>query len=149
MMDDAERHPSVLPGYDGGPYTHRPDWLAEPMFWLAHLYSCVQSEQAEELFFGADYEAAVRVYSSIHEAADWPVFTLPVASGHRIHVVYRTSQDDPGTDYLLHHPDWERAEVLAQDEGHFMGAASSGRCGLNYWEPFGETELGWTFKAEV
>jgi RimJ/RimL family protein N-acetyltransferase len=24
-----------------------------------------------------------------------------------------------------------------------------GRCGLNYWEPFDETELGWTFKAEA
>ncbi|MGW1511150.1 hypothetical protein [Streptomyces sp. NPDC002394] len=33
--------------------------------------------------------------------------------------------DDTGTDYLLHHPDWDRAELLARDDGHFMGPGLS------------------------
>ncbi|GAA1965450.1 GNAT family N-acetyltransferase [Catenulispora subtropica] len=34
--------------------------------------------------------------------------------------------------------------VHLKDSGEFIG-----RCGLNYWEPFEETELGWTLKAEA
>lgn len=49
----------------------------------------------------------------------------PLAGGRRLHVVYRTFEDDPGTDYLVHHPDWDRAELLAMNEGHFMGPALS------------------------
>ncbi|WP_317440656.1 hypothetical protein [Streptomyces collinus] len=40
-------------------------------------------------------------------------------------MVYRTFTDDTGTDYLLHHPDWDRAELLARDDGHFMGPGLS------------------------
>lgn len=40
-------------------------------------------------------------------------------------MVYRTVADDTGTDYLLHHPDWDQAELLARDDGHFMGPGLS------------------------
>lgn len=40
-------------------------------------------------------------------------------------IVYRTFADDTGIDYLLHHPDWDQAELLAQDDGHFMGPGLS------------------------
>jgi hypothetical protein len=50
---------------------------------------------------------------------------VPLTAGHRLHVVVRTFEDDPGTDYLVHHPDWDRAERLAVVDGHFMGPALS------------------------
>ncbi|GLY50053.1 hypothetical protein [Lentzea sp. NBRC 102530] len=118
-------HPVELPGYEGGPLTHRPELLEEPLFWLGHLYSCVQDEETEELLFGADHDAAGEFHRRLREPADWPTFTIPLAGDHRLHVVYRTFEDDPGTDYLVHHPDWDQAEQLAQDEGHFMGPGLS------------------------
>ncbi|WP_242625784.1 hypothetical protein [Streptomyces sp. BK022] len=56
MMSSADLHPARIPGYDGGPLTYPAGLLEEPHFWLGHLSSCVQSEEAEELLFGADYD---------------------------------------------------------------------------------------------
>jgi hypothetical protein len=86
----------------------------------------VQSEEAEELLFGADYDAAEDFHSQLFGRADWPIFifTVPVTAG-RLHIVYRNLEEDAGTDYLLHHPDWDRAELLAKDDGHFMGPGLS------------------------
>ncbi|WP_406725804.1 hypothetical protein WJ438_15620 [Streptomyces sp. GD-15H] len=78
-----------------------------------------------ELLLGADYEAVDDFHRSLHEHADWPAFTVPLVGGHRLHVVYRAFQGESGTDYLVHHPDWDGAELLAMDEGHFMGPALS------------------------
>ncbi|UYQ63994.1 hypothetical protein [Streptomyces peucetius] len=126
MTNIVDLIPTRIPGYDGGPLTHRPELLDERLFWLGHLYSCAQSsEEAEELLFGADYDAAGEFQAALHKRADWPTFTVPLTAGHRLHVVLRTFEDDPGTDYLVHHPDWDRAEHLAQDDGHFMGPALS------------------------
>ncbi|MFB6560807.1 hypothetical protein ACFCYH_18355 [Streptomyces sp. NPDC056400] len=50
---------------------------------------------------------------------------MPLHGNHHLYVVYRAFDDDEGIDYLLHHPDWEAAERLAQDEGHFMGPGLS------------------------
>ncbi|WP_240926078.1 hypothetical protein [Streptomyces sp. JB150] len=125
MTNSATTHPSRIPGYDGGPFTHRPELLAQPLFWLGHLYSCAAEAEAEELLLGADEEAAAEGQRRLLEGDEWPVFTVPLRGGHRLYVVYRAAPDDPGVDYLLHHPHWERAELLAQDEGHFMGPALS------------------------
>ncbi|MGZ3145114.1 hypothetical protein ACVDFE_24585 [Lentzea chajnantorensis] len=125
MTNDADLCPARIPGYDGGPLMHQPELLGEPLFWLGHLYSCVHSEEAEELLFGADDDAAGEYQRRLWERAEWPAFTIPLAAGHRLHVVYRTFEDDPGVDYLLHHRDWDRAELLAQADGHFTGPALS------------------------
>lgn len=125
VTNSADLHPARIPGYDGGPLTHQAGLLDEPLFWLGHLGSCVQREEAEELLFGADYDAAGDFQRRLWERAEWPTFTVPLATGHRLHVVYRTLRDDPGTDYLLHHSDWDRAELLARDDGHFMGPGLS------------------------
>jgi hypothetical protein len=118
-------HPTQLPGYNGGPFTRRPELLGENLFWLGHLHSCVHSEEAEQLLFGANYRAAGEFRRRVWKRADWPAFTIPLLGGHRIHVVYRTFEEDEGIDYLLHHPDWERAELIARDDGHFMGPGLS------------------------
>lgn len=125
VTNSADLHPAQIPGYDGGPLTHQTGLLDEPLFWLGHLYSCAQSEGVEELLFGADYDAAGDFQRHLWERADWPTFAVPLADNHRLHVVYRTFADDTGTDYLLHHPDWDQAELLAQDDGHFMGPGLS------------------------
>ncbi|WP_218920393.1 hypothetical protein [Lentzea guizhouensis] len=125
MTSSADLHPDRIPGYEGGPLTHQPGLLDEHLFWLGHLYSCVHSEETEELLFGADHDAAGEHQQRLWERAQWPTFTVPLAAGHRLHVVYRTFADDTGVDYLLHHPDWDRAELLASDDGHFTGPGLS------------------------
>ncbi|WP_229853391.1 hypothetical protein [Streptomyces violascens] len=125
MTNSADLHPARIPGYDGGPLTHQTGLLDEPLFWLGHLYSCAQSEEAEDLLFGADYDAASDFQRRLWERAEWLTFTVSLAHGHRLHVVHRTLTDDAGTDYLLHHPGWDQAELLARDDGHFMGPGLS------------------------
>ncbi|WP_409055168.1 hypothetical protein [Streptomyces sp. SYP-A7185] len=125
VLNNADLRPARIPGYDGGPLTYQAGLLDEPLFWLGHLYSCIHNEEAEELLFGADYDAAGDFQRRLWEQAEWPAFTVPLAADHRLHVVYRTVTDDTGTDYLLHHPDWDRAELLARDDGHFMGPGLS------------------------
>lgn len=49
---------------------------------------------------------------------------FPQAAGHRLHVMYRAFEHDPGTDHLRH-PEGERVELPAQDEGHFTGPGPS------------------------
>jgi hypothetical protein len=114
-----------IPGYQGGPYSHQPDLLREPLFLLAHLYGCVHSEEAEEALFGADYEAAAEFQRALMEAGGWPVFALPLAAGHWLYVVYRTVEDESGVDYLVHHPEWPAVETIASDEGSFSGPGLS------------------------
>ncbi|MBR7827911.1 hypothetical protein KDK95_16460 [Actinospica sp. MGRD01-02] len=55
------------------------------------------------------------------------VFSLPLPRSHRLYIVYRTSPEDHGVDYLLHHPGWDHAETLASDDGHFAGPGLSWR----------------------
>ncbi|WP_369185788.1 hypothetical protein [Streptomyces sp. Y1] len=125
MTTTADPHPARIPGYDSGPLSHHPELVDDPLFWPGHLYSCATSEEAEELLFGADDEAAGQFHRHLRELAGRPAFTVPAAGGHVLHVVHRTLDGDAGTDYLLHHPDWERAELLARDDGHFMGPGLS------------------------
>lgn len=40
-------------------------------------------------------------------------------------IVHRNFPDDPGTDYLITHPDWDRDVPLASLEGHFSGPGLS------------------------
>lgn len=95
------------------------------MFWLGHLSACAKSEGAEELLFGADYDASGDFHQRLWERAEWPTLTVPLAAGHRLYVVHRTHPVDIGVDYLLHHPDWDQADLLAMDDAHFMGPALS------------------------
>jgi len=59
------------------------------------------------------------------QRGDWPAFTIPLAAGHRLHIVYRTVKDQAGVDYLVHHPDWDQADPIARDDGHFLGPGLS------------------------
>lgn len=124
-MNSVGVPPAEIPGYQGGPLSHQPERLDEPLFYIGHLYGCVHSPEAEEALFGADYEASEGYHRELMQAGQWPVFEVPLAGGHKVYIVYRTFEGDPGIDYLVHHPEWDVAEVIASDEGHFRGPGLS------------------------
>lgn len=110
-----------IPGYEDGPLGQGAAHLDDPLFWPVHLGSCLRGEDAQRAAFGADWDAAMELYRVMSAASEWPTFTVPLPSGHTIHVVYRSIEDEHGVDYLIHHPAWPAAETLAVDDGHFMG----------------------------
>ncbi|MFJ5974887.1 hypothetical protein [Streptomyces sp. NPDC093060] len=126
MTNAADLHPDRIPGYHDGPFARRPELLDQRLFWHGHLYSCTQGN-AGRLLWGAEYAWAEHrnFQRRLWERGDWPAFTIPLATGHRLHVVYRTIEDEAGVDYLLHHPNWDQAELIARDDGHFMGPGLS------------------------
>ncbi|MFB7611643.1 hypothetical protein [Streptomyces gardneri] len=106
--------PVRIPGYDEGPFRHQPELLDDHLFWQVHLHlSDTHDLEAEALL------------SQLLGGDTWPVFTVPLAGDHRLYVVYRALEGEAGIDYLVHHPDWDEAETLAQDDGHFMGPGLS------------------------
>ncbi|MGX1544477.1 hypothetical protein [Streptomyces adustus] len=126
MTNSPQTPPARIPGYDGGPFHHLPELLDEHLFWLGHLHNYYsESEEAEDLVDDTDEQEAGELQSRLMGGNTWPVFTVPLPGDHRLYVVYRAFEEDEGIDYLLHHPDWDAAECLAQDEGHFMGPGLS------------------------
>ncbi|RKN10201.1 hypothetical protein [Streptomyces radicis] len=111
----------TIHGYEGGPLVDGGAHLDDPLFWPVHLGSCLRGDDAQRAAFGADLDAAMELYGALSAESAWPTFTVPLRSGHTVHVVYRNVDADRGVDYLMHHPDWPRAEVIARDDGHFMG----------------------------
>lgn len=110
-----------IPGYEGGPLVQGTAHLEDPLFWPVHLGSCLRGEDAQRAAFGADWDAALELYRALSAGSEWPVFSVPLSSGHTLHVVYRNIEGEHGVDYLIHHPAWATAETLAVDDGHFMG----------------------------
>ncbi|MGA5290020.1 hypothetical protein [Streptomyces pseudogriseolus] len=114
-----------LPGYEGGPLVPGEAYLDDPLFWPVHLGASLRGEDAQRAAFGADWDAATALLRRLHAPHEWPVFTVPLSSGHVIHAVYRNFVDEYGVDYLVHHPAWPEAETLATVNGHFMGPGMS------------------------
>ncbi|MCI3272359.1 hypothetical protein [Streptomyces cylindrosporus] len=110
-----------IPGYEDGPLVQGTAYLDDPLFWPVHLGTCLRGENAQRAAFGADWDTAMELYRVLSSEREWPVFSVPLSSGHTIHVVYRNIEGDHGVDYLIHHPAWSAAETLAVDDGHFMG----------------------------
>ncbi|MFE6197019.1 hypothetical protein [Streptomyces sp. NPDC057838] len=114
-----------IPGYEGGPLIEGSAYLDDPLFWPVHLGTCLRGEDAQRAAFGADWDAAMELYRALSADHEWPVFRVPLRSGHTIHVVYRNFDGERGVDYLIHHPAWPAAETLAVDDGHFMGPGTA------------------------
>ncbi|MET8957634.1 hypothetical protein ACWEO4_45320 [Streptomyces sp. NPDC004393] len=110
-----------IPGYEGGPLVAGSAYLDDPLFWPVHLGTWLRGEDAQRAAFGADWDPAMELYRALSDDYEWPVFSVPLRSGHTIYVVYRNLDGDRGVDYLIHHPAWSTAENLAVDDGHFMG----------------------------
>ncbi|TLS43100.1 hypothetical protein FE633_27560 [Streptomyces montanus] len=110
-----------IPGYEHGPLVEGGAYLDDPLFWPVHLGTCLRGEDAQRAAFGADWDAAMELYRGLSAERGWPVFSVPLRSGHTIHVAYRNIEGDRGVDYLMHHPAWSAAETFTVDDGHFMG----------------------------
>ncbi|SDK00775.1 hypothetical protein [Streptomyces indicus] len=114
-----------IPGYEGGPLVQGDAYMSNPLFWPVHLGAGLRGEDAQRAAFGADWDAARELLSALSAQDAWPVFTVPLPSGHTIHIVYRNYEGERGVDYLIHHQTWPEAESLAAVDGHFMGPGIS------------------------
>ncbi|WP_405926190.1 hypothetical protein [Streptomyces sp. NBC_00035] len=95
-------------------------------FWPAYFLPGWDGFIEEPGLFGADeadVDAATEALYSAREV--WPAYRIPLAGGHLLWIVHRNFPDDPGTDYLITHPDWDRDVPLASLEGHFSGPGLS------------------------
>ncbi|MFD7868160.1 hypothetical protein [Streptomyces sp. NPDC057682] len=118
-------HPIRLFRHDAGGFAHRPDLLDEPLFWWQHLSACLR-EGIPRSWLGPRDPRVARAFSrGLWAGADRPVFTVPLAGGLRLHVVYQNDDKDAAVDYLIHHPAWAQAEPLARDAGHWRGPGLS------------------------
>lgn len=124
---DACSPPARVPGHHhDGPFSWCPELLDEQLFWVVHLHLCVQGEGERWLFGpGRTWDDYVRFQRRVWDRADLPVFAVPLASGHCLHVVYSISDGDAGVDYLLHHPNLDEADVIAVSSGNGMGPGLS------------------------
>ncbi|MFS8095631.1 hypothetical protein LFM09_00670 [Lentzea alba] len=117
----------MIPGFENDPLVEGDEYLDRPLFWPSHLGSWLRDEKAQELAFGADWEAAEELHAELGSADRWPVFSVPVFSGCVIRVIYRNFEGDAGVDYVLHDPAAGEALLLASDEGSFRGPGLSWR----------------------
>ncbi|MEU4091750.1 hypothetical protein [Streptomyces sp. NPDC026673] len=119
----------LIDGYENDPLVAAEDLLALPGFWAAYLSWMCETEEgdADAEWFGvaeADLDAA---YEALNDEDRWPVFRIPFADGHTAAVLGRNFPDDPGTEYLVTHPEWGRHGHLATLDGHQAGPGLSWR----------------------
>ncbi|GGN69937.1 hypothetical protein GCM10011579_044620 [Streptomyces albiflavescens] len=113
----------ALSGYGIAPAEHL---LALPGFWPAYYGPTWDGFADEPELFGADAADVDAAAEALYDATEiWPAFCLPLAGGHLVWIVQVTLSDDPGTSYLITHPDWRRHGHLASIEGHFSGPGLS------------------------
>ncbi|MFJ8166568.1 hypothetical protein ACIRBY_37390 [Streptomyces sp. NPDC096136] len=119
----------LIDGYDDAPLVAAEDLPALPGFWAAYLLWMCQTEENEPdpLWFGADEADTDAAYEALTAEEHWPVFRIPFADGHTAVVVGRNLEDDPGTEYFVSHPEWDRHGHLATIDGHQAGPGLSWR----------------------
>lgn len=95
-------------------------------FWPAYFLPGWDEFIEEPGLFGADEADVDAATEALYSAQEiWPAYRIPLAGGHLLWIVHRNFPDDPGTDYLITHPDWDRDVPLASLEGHFSGPGLS------------------------
>lgn len=122
----------MLPGYldgfqppvDPAALVDTTAWLDEPLFWPAFLHSFGGSATAPTVF-AADPADVEGYLDRLHQADAWPVVTLHLGGGHRMHLVWRNYEGDSGWDYLLAPAGADAPFVVAALEGNFRGPAMS------------------------
>ncbi|WP_307673669.1 hypothetical protein [Streptomyces sp. V4I2] len=97
-----------------------------PGFWPAYFGPTWDGFADEPEVFGADPADVDAAGEALYGATEvWPAYRIPLPGGHLLWIVHRNFPDDPGTDYLLTHPDQARETSLASIEGHFTGPGLS------------------------
>ncbi|MEU4097545.1 hypothetical protein [Streptomyces sp. NPDC026673] len=115
----------LIKGYDHGPLTAAEPLTDRPGFWANHLLGWCEAgpdgERPEPEWFGDDGADTDALAEVLLDERAWPVLRVPFGEGHCAVVVYRNLDGDAGLDFLLTHPDWMRAEVLASWDGDRFG----------------------------
>ncbi|WP_406260076.1 hypothetical protein OH779_01885 [Actinacidiphila glaucinigra] len=119
----------LIEGFAKAPVVAGEELLALPGFWAAYLLWLSQTEEYDPSLSwfdidGADADAA---YEALSDENRWPVFRIPFAEGHTVIVLGINIPDDPGTEYIITHPEWGRNGHLATLGGHHAGPGLSWR----------------------
>jgi hypothetical protein len=120
----------IIPGYldgHGPPVSQSPlvggaEVMSSPPFWPAFLYTVGGSSTVPAAFDVDPGDLAVLVDEFLRQDR-WPVFSLPLARGNRLHIILRNFEDDSGVDYVLEPSAGDQSIALAALEGHFRGPA--------------------------
>lgn len=138
----AERHRSarrlprchdgkvIIPGYLDGyeppilrsPLVDGSDLMSYAMFWPTFLATVGGAASAPDAF-GVDPADLEPIVDAFLDPDRWPVFSLPLAEGCRLHVVLRNYEGEGGVDYVLDPGTGDVSIPLAAMEGHFRGPA--------------------------
>ncbi|MFJ3640302.1 hypothetical protein ACIPRD_11175 [Streptomyces sp. NPDC090108] len=115
----------VIDGYDDDCVVAGEELLGLPGFWAAYLLMlCRRDEERGEPspeWFGADAADVDAASDALSDAGRWPALRIPFADGHTAVVLGRNFEDDPGTEYFVVHPEWNRPGHLATIDGHDSG----------------------------
>ncbi|MEH1169665.1 hypothetical protein V6V47_30230 [Micromonospora sp. CPCC 205539] len=112
------------PSVDASVLIDATPWLDDSLFWPAFLLAPGGS-RAAAVAFDAD-PADVEVYTQqMHQHDSWPVISLDLARGHRLHILFRNFDGDSGWDYLVQPAGSDMAFAAAALEGGFQGPALS------------------------
>ncbi|MER6979794.1 hypothetical protein [Streptomyces carpinensis] len=116
-------------GFEDAPLVAGQELLALPGFWAAYLMWLSQTEEYDPVpeWFGVDGADADAAWDALSDENRWPVFQIPFAGGHTAVVLGYNLPDDPGTEYFITHPEWERHGHLATVGGHHAGPGLSWR----------------------
>lgn len=116
-LDDF--HPPV----DPSPLVPATGWLAEdPACWPVFLYMMGGSTAAVDAF-DVDAGELDAMLATMERLDQWPVFTVDLGAGNRVHLVLRNFDGDLGLDYLLTGSWLDGYIRLASIEGSFFGPA--------------------------
>ncbi|WP_330455813.1 hypothetical protein OIB37_02390 [Streptomyces sp. NBC_00820] len=115
----------VIDGYDDDCVVAGEELLGLPGFWAASLLmACGEDDERGEPspdWFGADPADVDAACEALSDAERWPAFRIPFADGHTAVVLHQNFEDDPGTEYVVVHPEWGRPGFLATIDGHDSG----------------------------
>jgi hypothetical protein len=100
--------------------------LGLPGFWPAYYAPTWDEFTGEPELFGADAADVDAAAEALYDATRvWPAYRIPMAGGHLLWIVHSNLPDNPGTSYLITHPDWRGHGHLTSIEGHFSGPGLS------------------------
>ncbi|MGW3396763.1 hypothetical protein [Streptomyces hydrogenans] len=119
----------LIEGYESAPLVAGDELTGLPGFWAAYLLWMCRTEEnpPEPSWFGADEADTDAAYEALADETRWPVFRIPFSDGHSVLVVGRNVADEPGTEYVVAHPAWDRRGHLATIDGHHAGPGLSWR----------------------
>jgi hypothetical protein len=113
----------VIEGY-AGPLVDGAAVMGGELLWPAYLYGMAGVQRAPEAF-GAGVDAVEGLLASVCGPESWPVFTVPLAGGARLHVVAWSGGGEGGVEYVVEPGGGVAAFVIGELTAHCRGPALS------------------------